>query len=474
MRRASRWRSSTARRLWCGSRPRPWGPPTAVSSRANCWASSRARRARAAGRRTGGPRLARAAVGRRHAVAQEQVGVALERSQELELGGRAQLGAGEYPQRGARRWIPAGEPGRDRQIERVQESRREQLRAEVRAALAQQDAHGEVAVQTRERLAEIELPVTRSAHVVHARTCIRQLPLRGREHDDARVGILEQGDPGPEREAARDDARERLLAEAALQPQGAAGPIADEAAVALGAHRAGAHEHRVDGQAQGVEELAIGGAAETSRAALEGGAAVGGADHVEQHARPIPGPARRTLPEPEPAHDLGDPGGLAGGDQPSQPQLRRSLVATVDSCLLAHARTLASFALRAPAEASRRRATSAQHARALTCYGRGVWPGEKPAKAVQALAGRSSEQHPPRSSTHIPWRSSHMPTGTVKWFSDDKGFGFITPDDGDKDLFVHHTGINGEGYRSLQEGAKVSYDPEQGDKGPKAVNVQAI
>jgi cold shock protein len=68
----------------------------------------------------------------------------------------------------------------------------------------------------------------------------------------------------------------------------------------------------------------------------------------------------------------------------------------------------------------------------------------------------------------------HMPTGTVKWFSDDKGFGFITPDDGDKDLFVHHTGINGEGYRSLQEGSKVSYDAEQGDKGPKAVNVSSI
>jgi CspA family cold shock protein len=67
-----------------------------------------------------------------------------------------------------------------------------------------------------------------------------------------------------------------------------------------------------------------------------------------------------------------------------------------------------------------------------------------------------------------------MPSGTVKWFSDDKGFGFITPDDGEKDLFVHHTGINGEGYRSLQEGAKVSYDAEQGDKGPKAVNVTAI
>jgi CspA family cold shock protein len=67
-----------------------------------------------------------------------------------------------------------------------------------------------------------------------------------------------------------------------------------------------------------------------------------------------------------------------------------------------------------------------------------------------------------------------MPTGTVKWFSDDKGFGFITPDDGEKDLFVHHTGINGEGYRSLQEGAKVSYDAEEGDKGPKAVNVNPL
>ena len=67
-----------------------------------------------------------------------------------------------------------------------------------------------------------------------------------------------------------------------------------------------------------------------------------------------------------------------------------------------------------------------------------------------------------------------MPTGTVKWFSDDKGFGFITPDDGDKDLFVHHTGIVGEGYRSLQEGAKVSFDAETSDKGPKAVNVTTI
>jgi cold shock protein len=67
-----------------------------------------------------------------------------------------------------------------------------------------------------------------------------------------------------------------------------------------------------------------------------------------------------------------------------------------------------------------------------------------------------------------------MATGTVKWFSDEKGFGFITPDEAGKDLFVHHTGIVGEGYRSLAEGSKVSYDAEAGDKGPKAVNVQSI
>jgi CspA family cold shock protein len=64
-----------------------------------------------------------------------------------------------------------------------------------------------------------------------------------------------------------------------------------------------------------------------------------------------------------------------------------------------------------------------------------------------------------------------MGTGTVKWFSDDKGFGFITPDEGGRDLFVHFTGILGEGYRSLAEGVKVSYEEETGDKGPKAINV---
>jgi cold shock protein len=67
-----------------------------------------------------------------------------------------------------------------------------------------------------------------------------------------------------------------------------------------------------------------------------------------------------------------------------------------------------------------------------------------------------------------------MPTGTVKWFSDEKGFGFITPDEGSRDLFVHHTSINSDGYRSLAEGTKVSYEEEAGPKGPKAINVSKI
>ena len=65
-----------------------------------------------------------------------------------------------------------------------------------------------------------------------------------------------------------------------------------------------------------------------------------------------------------------------------------------------------------------------------------------------------------------------MATGTVKWFNDSKGFGFITPDGGGKDVFVHHTAIQTEGFRSLAEGQKVEYEVTQGPKGPQATNVR--
>ncbi len=64
-----------------------------------------------------------------------------------------------------------------------------------------------------------------------------------------------------------------------------------------------------------------------------------------------------------------------------------------------------------------------------------------------------------------------MATGTVKWFNDQKGYGFIAPDDGGKDVFVHHTAIQEQGFRSLQEGQKVNFDLQQDAKGGRAVNV---
>ena len=67
-----------------------------------------------------------------------------------------------------------------------------------------------------------------------------------------------------------------------------------------------------------------------------------------------------------------------------------------------------------------------------------------------------------------------MPTGTVKWFSDYKGYGFITPDDGSQDVFVHHSAIQSEGFRTIAEGSKVTYESEDGPKGPAAQSVQPV
>lgn len=67
-----------------------------------------------------------------------------------------------------------------------------------------------------------------------------------------------------------------------------------------------------------------------------------------------------------------------------------------------------------------------------------------------------------------------MSEGVVKWFSADKGYGFVTPEDGGKDLFVHHSEIQGSGFKSLDEGQRVSFESEQGAKGPQAVRVTPL
>ena len=67
-----------------------------------------------------------------------------------------------------------------------------------------------------------------------------------------------------------------------------------------------------------------------------------------------------------------------------------------------------------------------------------------------------------------------MPEGVVKWFSAEKGYGFITPDEGGKDLFVHFSEIRGSGFRSLEEGQRVAFEAKEGDKGPQASDVAVI
>jgi CspA family cold shock protein len=90
------------------------------------------------------------------------------------------------------------------------------------------------------------------------------------------------------------------------------------------------------------------------------------------------------------------------------------------------------------------------------------------------------ERHPVQKGGSFVWWSpgtgkaganGMAPEGTVKWFSDEKGYGFIRPDDGSEDVFVHHTGITGDGFKSLEEGDKVTYEVTQGRKGLQAENV---
>src|SRR6266849_377296 len=91
-------------------------------------------------------------------------------------------------------------------------------------------------------------------------------------------------------------------------------------------------------------------------------------------------------------------------------------------------------------------------------------------RAIRTSTGSASQP----SSTCSSSRSkggSHVATGTVKWFNDAKGYGFIAPEDGGKDLFVHHSNIAGDGFKSLTEGAKVEYESREGQKGPEAINV---
>jgi len=96
------------------------------------------------------------------------------------------------------------------------------------------------------------------------------------------------------------------------------------------------------------------------------------------------------------------------------------------------------------------------------------------AAVVKVGAARESHVVSPAEPSKEKGGLSKMPQGTVKWFNDEKGYGFISPDDGGEDLFVHHTGIAGSGFKSLDEGAKVSYEATRGKKGMQAENVTPV
>ena len=98
---------------------------------------------------------------------------------------------------------------------------------------------------------------------------------------------------------------------------------------------------------------------------------------------------------------------------------------------------------------------------------------QQPHRAARSMREGSARQH------HLAHQNSceevlGLATGVVKWFSDEKGFGFITPDDGGKDAFVHFSGISGDGFRTLAEGTKVEYELGESPKGPQATNVRVI
>jgi len=92
------------------------------------------------------------------------------------------------------------------------------------------------------------------------------------------------------------------------------------------------------------------------------------------------------------------------------------------------------------------------------------------------LANRADQEpndDPLRSPELAGKKAAHrMPTGTVKWFNAEKGFGFITPDDGSQDLFAHYSAIEASGYRSLDEGQRVEFEVTQGQKGPQAASIK--